>query len=203
MIALNIDTVTSRSPGPDQGPGLNVSAKPPAHPPIAGRKHRPLFMRLLGEDGVARVEQLLQRPCWPAAGDEKLQGLGLARVVLGKAVATSTARQCFFLPRFGVVPIACLEVEHMRQAVKIVRESIVAKLDDGIRAQLAEGGDEVFFEFRAVPKRVWRECDQSPLIVQIVRLDDVLGRMPTAGVQSRPLPFTLNHQGGSAWKPMD
>jgi len=91
----------------------------------------------------------------------------------------------------------------MRQAVQIVRMTIIARLDAGVRAHLAEGGDEAFFEFRVLPKRVWSECDQSPCIVQVVRTDAVLGGGPTAGGLRGPLPFTPNPEGESSWKLMD
>lgn len=139
------------------------------------------FSGLLSSQAVARVIRLMHGPQWPTQEDRPLINLGLARTSLGKTVATEAARRCFFMSRYevrqgdgyhGTAWIMEVEADNMAEAVKVVRARVIARVDEDLRRQLVEAGDDSFRQFAVYPTRTWSEWDISPLIIEVILLDD-------------------------------
>jgi hypothetical protein len=142
-----------------------------------------LFSGLLSSRAVSRVIRLMHGPQRPAREDRRLINLGLARTSLGKTVATEAARRCFFMSRYevrqgdgyhGTAWVMEIEADNMAEAVRAVRERVIARVDEELRRQLVEAGDESFRQFAVYPTRTWSEWDISPLIIEVILLDDTV-----------------------------
>ncbi|NDY57387.1 hypothetical protein G3N56_11605 [Desulfovibrio sulfodismutans] len=72
----------------------------------------------------------------------------------------------------GTAWIMEVEADNMAEAVKVVRARVIARVDEDLRRQLVEAGDDSFRQFAVYPTRTWSEWDISPLIIEVILLDD-------------------------------
>ncbi|MEF3695537.1 hypothetical protein [Desulfolutivibrio sp.] len=74
----------------------------------------------------------------------------------------------------GTAWVMEIEADTMAEAVRVVRARVIARVDDDLRRQLVEAGDENFRQFAVYPTRTWSDWDISPLIIEVILLDDTV-----------------------------
>ena len=115
---------------------------------------------------LERVQRLLCGPQWPVEADRRLMGLGLARIVLGKAVATGPAWEALWRKRYEVrrgndvrrlAVVATIEADNPQDALATAWG--MARRDVGPRwfcRLIQEGGDGHWTIFLPPPRLAWR-----------------------------------------------
>jgi|GEM_PF-3332768 len=172
MSAPQRDQVADASPGSKES-GLRLS-NTQIHP--LNRTPKAFFSRLLSPVEIDRIIRLLQGPQRPVALDRRLLRLGLARIILGKTVATSAARYAVWRERYEVrrgSDVRCLALVGVIEA-DTPREALaeawaLARRDVGPRwqARLVQAGDEGRWSIFLPPPRVWPAWSARPYLLEL------------------------------------
>ncbi len=145
----------------------------------ASRTPRDFTASLLSPEELDRVRALLWGPQRPVALDKRLINLGLAKVVLGKAVASRAAWEAIWMERYEIrrgndrrplKTVQVLEVRSHREAMTAAWN--IARQDVGLRWQhhLLQVGEEPRWTIFLPPPRQWEQCSIRPYVLEIHKL---------------------------------
>jgi hypothetical protein len=166
----------ARSPGSTQEAGLSHFL---ALERMASRTPRDFTASLLSPEELDRVRALLWGPQRPVALDKRLLNLGLAKVVLGKVVASKASWEAIWMDRFEIrrgndrrplKTVQVLEVRSHREAMTAAWN--IARQDVGPRWQslLVQQGETPRWTISVPPPRVWNGCSIRPYCLEINQL---------------------------------
>jgi len=142
--------------------------------PGAHRVPTTFTARLLNQVELDRIADLLRGPRWPVALDQRLVNLGLARVVLGKVVATRVAREGLWRSRYqvrrGTDARHLIEADTQREA--LAAAWAMARRDVGPRNQdrLVQEGREGQWTIFLQPVRAWPAWSVRPYTLELLQI---------------------------------
>jgi hypothetical protein len=147
---------------------------------MASRTPREFTASLLSPEELDRVRALLYGPQRPARLDKRLISLGLAKIVLGKVVATKAAWEAIWQERYELRRgndkrplklVQLLEVSSHREAMTTAWNT--AKQDVGPRWQhhLLQMGEEPRWTIFLPPPRQWDDFAPRPYVLEIKKLN--------------------------------
>ncbi len=146
---------------------------------MANRTPRAFIASLLSPEELDRVRALLYGPQRPVATDKRLLNLGLARIVLGKVVATKAAWEAIWMESYEIKRgndrrplklVQVLEASSHREAMTTAWN--IARKDVGPRWQhhLLQMGEEPRWTIFLPPPRQWEQCSIRPYVLEIHKL---------------------------------
>ena len=147
--------------------------------PGAHRVPTTFTARLLNQVELDRIADLLRGPRWPVALDQRLVNLGLARVVLGKVVASKAAREGLWRSRYEVrrsndahplAVVAVIEADTQREA--LAAAWAMARRDVGEQRQrhLVQEGDAGRWSIFLPPVRTWPGWSVRPYTLELLQI---------------------------------
>lgn len=145
---------------------------------MASRTPREFTASLLSQEELDRVRALLYGPQRPIATDKRLLNLGLAKVVLGKVVATRAAWEAIWKERYEIRrgndkrPLKLVQVletrshrEAMTAAWHLARQDVGSRW----RYHLVQMGEEPRWTIFLPPPRQWDDAPR-PYVLEIQKL---------------------------------
>jgi len=146
---------------------------------MASRMPRDFTASLLSQEELDRVRAILYGPQRPVATDKRLINLGLAKLVLGKVVATRAAQEAIWQERYELRRgndrhplklVQVLEVRSHREAMTIAWN--IARQDVGRRWRyhLIQMGEEPQWTIFLPPPRQWDDFAPRPYFLEIQKL---------------------------------
>jgi hypothetical protein len=172
MNTAGTQQLTDRSPGSQESGLLHFWDRARG----AQRTPKAFMARILSPAELDRIQSLLRGPRHFIVADKRLLGLGLARVALGKTVATKVAwesiwRQHYELRRgsdlrqFSVV--SRFETDGSREALahawSLARRHVGPKWQDRLLQEGSDGHWTIFLQ----PPRAWPKWQVRPYVLEL------------------------------------
>lgn len=143
---------------------------------MANRTPRAFTASLLSPEELDRVRALLWGPQCPVALDNRLLNLGLARIVLGKVVATRVAWEGIWQQRFEIrrgndkrplQVVETIEVGSYREALAMAWKIARREVRPQWQARLVQEGNDPCWTISVPPPRLWAGCSMRPYFLEI------------------------------------
>jgi len=145
----------------------------------ANRTPTAFAARLLSAAELDRIKGLLFGPQWPVALDRRLVNLGLAMIVLGKTVATTTAITALWREEYEVrrgndvrrlAVVAVIESDTARDALATAWDMARRDVGPRWRGRLVQEGDDGRWIIFLPPPRPWTARAIRPYVLELQRI---------------------------------